>query len=126
MTALGSCRTFVVAKFDCGGGDTKVTTINIRSVNLHTPESLRPATDGDGGYRDATNTTTTTGHTTIKDPVYVQVFEVSAPGYMNYEAFRVVVSQPTSKTPGWTLSPLAEDAGSVVGDVLSHLMNAYT
>ena len=83
MTALGSCRTFVVAKFDCGGGDMKVTTINIRSVKLHTRETIRPTTYGDDGERADAATTTTTGDTTIVDPVYVQVFEVSAPGYMN-------------------------------------------
>ena len=35
-TTLGRCRNFVVVKFDIGGGDTKVATIDIRSVNIHT------------------------------------------------------------------------------------------
>ena len=35
-TALGMRSTFVVIRFDLGGGDTKVATINIRSVKLHT------------------------------------------------------------------------------------------
>ena len=35
--ASGRRRTFVVGKFDLGGGAMKVTTINIRSVELHTP-----------------------------------------------------------------------------------------
>ena len=48
-TALGRHRNFVVAKFDLCGGDTKVATINIRSVKLDTLEPLRPDTDGDGG-----------------------------------------------------------------------------
>ena len=39
----------------------KVTTINIRSVKLHTPEPPRPSTGGDGGERAAAATTTTTG-----------------------------------------------------------------
>ena len=125
-TELGWRRTFVVAKFDLGGGDTKVTTINIRSVKLHTPESLRPATDGDGGYRDATNTTTTTGDTTIKDPVYVQVFEAPEPDPLNDEAFRVVVAQPMVETPGRPLYTLTKAGGLVVGAVISHLMYAYT
>ena len=50
-------------------------TIKIRSVKLHTPEPLRPDTDGDGGDRTTDVTTTTTGYTTITDPVSVQVFE---------------------------------------------------
>ena len=49
VTAFGRRRTFIVAKCYHGRGDMKVTTINIRSVKLHTPEPLCPATDGDGG-----------------------------------------------------------------------------
>ena len=49
LTTSGRHRTFVVAKFDLGGGDMKVATINIRSVKLHTPEPLCPDTDGYGG-----------------------------------------------------------------------------
>ena len=93
-TALGRRRTFVVAKFDLGGGDTKVVTINIRSFKLKTPEPLYPANDGDVEERDAAATTTTNGDTTIKDPVSVQVFEAPAPYHLNDEAFRVVVAQP--------------------------------
>ena len=73
-TALGRRRTFVVAKFDLGGGDTKVATINIRSVKLHTPEPLRPDTDGDGGDRAAAANMTTNGYTHITDQVSVQFF----------------------------------------------------
>ena len=73
-TALGRRRTFVVAKFDLGGGYMKVATINIRSVNIHTPEPLCPDNDGDGGYRAVSETTTATGDTTIIDPVSVRVF----------------------------------------------------
>ena len=48
-TDLGRISNFVVAKFDLGGGDTKVATINIRSVKIHTTGPLCTATDGDGG-----------------------------------------------------------------------------
>ena len=65
-TTLGRCRNFVVAKFYLGGGDMKVATINISSVNLHAQESLRPVTDGDGWDRAADSTTNTTGDTNIK------------------------------------------------------------
>ena len=36
-TALGRRRAFFVARFDLGGGDTNLATINIRSVKLQTP-----------------------------------------------------------------------------------------
>ena len=36
-TALGRQRTFVVARFNLGGGDMKMTTINIQNVKFHTP-----------------------------------------------------------------------------------------
>ena len=91
-TALGRRRTFVVARFNLGGGDMKVATINIRSVKLHTPEPLPPATNSDGGERAAAATTTTTGDTTITDPVSVQVFEAPSPDPLIDEAFRVVVA----------------------------------
>ena len=73
VTALGRRRTFAVAKFDFGGGDMNVATINISSVNLHNPEPLRTATCGGGKEGYAAATTTTTGDTTIADPVSVQV-----------------------------------------------------
>ena len=57
---MGRRRTFVVATFDFGGGYIKVTTININSVNLHTPEPFLPATDDYGGERDYDDTATTT------------------------------------------------------------------
>ena len=57
----------------------KVTTTNIRSVNIHTPEPPRPSTGGDGGERAAATTMTTTEDTTVTDPVSVQVFEAPAP-----------------------------------------------
>ena len=105
-TALGRCRTFVVAKFDLGGGDMKLATIKIRILKIHTPETLCPATDGDCGERAAASTTTTTGDTTIADPVSIQVFEAPAPDPLNDEAFRVVVGQPMAKMTGRMLSPL--------------------
>ena len=48
-TSSGRHRTFVFAKFDLGGGDMKVATINISSFNLHVIELLRPGTDSYGG-----------------------------------------------------------------------------
>ena len=48
-TALDRRRNVVVAKFELGGGDMKVATINIKSVKLHNPEPICTATDGDGG-----------------------------------------------------------------------------
>ena len=84
-TALGRRRTFVVAKFDLGGGYMKVATINIRSVNIHTPEPLCPATYGGCGGRAAASTTTTTGDTTITDPVSIWVFGAPAPDPFNDE-----------------------------------------
>ena len=70
-TTSGRCRNFVVAKFDLGGGDMKVAPINIRSVKLHTPEPIHNNTDSYGWERDAAATTTTTGDTTITDPVSI-------------------------------------------------------
>ena len=78
-TVLGRRRNFVVAKFDFGGGDIKMTTININSVKLHTHEPLCPYTDG--GARADAFTTTATGDTTITDSVSVQVFGVPAPTF---------------------------------------------
>ena len=69
LTALGRRRNFFISKSDFGGLDMKVATINIRSVKLHTPGPLCPDTDGDGGERAASATTTTTGDTTITDPI---------------------------------------------------------
>ena len=91
-TALGRHRTFIFEKFDLGGGDMEVATINIRSVNIHTPEPIFPATGGDGGYRAAADTTTTTGDTIVTDSVSVQIFEAPVPDHLNDEAFRVVVA----------------------------------
>ena len=126
VTTLGKRRTFVVDKFDLGEGDMKLTTITIRSFNIHTPEPLCPATCGDCGGRAAAATTTTTGDTTITDPVLIRFSKVPATDLLNDEAFRVVVSQPLAETHGWTLSLLTEAGGSVVGGVLSHDMDAYT
>ena len=50
----------------------KVATINIRSVNIYTPEPLCNATYGDGVERSAAVTMNTTGDTTITDPVSVK------------------------------------------------------
>ena len=77
-TKLDRHRNFVVAKSDLGGGNMKLTTINIRSFKLHTPENLHSANGGDGGDRDAATTTTTTGNTTITDPVSIRVLETPA------------------------------------------------
>ena len=125
-TALGRRRTFVVARFDLGGGALKVAPINIRSVKLHTPEPPRPSTGGDGGQRSAAATKATTGDTTITDTVSIQVFEAPAPDLLNDEAFRVVVAQPMAEIPGRSLSPLTEVGGSVVRWILSHVMDAST
>ena len=110
-TALGRRRTFGVARFNLGGGDMKVATINIRSVKLHTLEPLCLSTGGDGGDRDDTSTTTTTGDTTVTYPVSVKVFEAPAPEPLNDEEFRVVVAHPMAKTPGRALSLLEEAGG---------------
>ena len=125
-TALVGRSTFVVAKFDLGGGDMKLTTINVGSVKLHTLEPLRPATDGDGGERADADTTTTTGETTITYPVSVQVFEPPAPDPLNDEAFRVVVAHTMAETPVRPLYPLTEAGGSVIGGILSHVIDAST
>ena len=66
-TALGRRRTFVVAKFDLGGGYMKAAIINISSFKLQTMEPIRLANDGDSGGRAAATTTTTTADTTITD-----------------------------------------------------------
>ena len=46
-TTLGRRKTFVAKKFDLGGGEMKVATINIRNVKIHTPEPLSTAINGD-------------------------------------------------------------------------------
>ena len=94
MNTSGRRRTFVVAKFYPGGGDMKVTTINIRSVNLHAPEPFRLDTDGGVRYRNVSSTTTTTGDTTITDPVSIRFFKTPAPDPFSYEALIVVVAHP--------------------------------
>ena len=104
-TALRRRRTFVVEKFDLGGGDMKVATINIRSFNIHTTETPCPDTGGDSGERADDKTTNTTGDTTITYTVYVQVFKAPAPEPLNDEAFKLVVAQPIDETPGRPLSP---------------------
>ena len=46
--------------------------------------------------------------------------------HLNDEAFIVVVSQPAAKTTGQALSLFLEAVGSVVGGILSHVMDAST
>ena len=104
----------------------KVTTINIRIVNLHTTEPLRPYNYGDGGQKADSVTTTSTGDTTIIDQVSIRVFEAPSPNPLNDEAFRVVVAQPMDEMPGHPLSTLTEAGGSVVGDILAHVVDAST
>ena len=104
----------------------KLATINIRSINIHTPEPPLTSTGGDGGERADAATTTTTRDTTVAYPVSIQVFEAPAPDPLNDEAFRVVVSQPISKTPACPLSPLTEAGGLVVGVILAHVMDEST
>ena len=125
-TVLGRRRTFVVVIFDLGGGAMKLATINIRSVELHTPEPPRPSTGGGFGERAAATTTTTTGDTTVTNPVSVQVFEAPAPEPLNDEAFIAVVAQPMPKKSGHPLSSLIEAGGLVVVGVLDHVMDAST
>ena len=110
-TALGRRSTFAVARLDLGGGDMKVATINIRSVNIDTPEPLSTYTGGDGGDRAADSTTTTTGDTNVIDLVSVKIFEAPAPDPLNDEAFRVVVAHTMAKKPDRTLYPLTEAGG---------------
>ena len=69
-------------------------------------------------------TTTTTGYTTVTDPVSVQVFKAPAPDPLNDESFRVLVAQPMAETPGRPLSPLIDSVGSMVGGVLAHVVDA--
>ena len=104
----------------------RVATINIRSVELHTPEPPSPSTGGDGGQRAADATTATTGDTTVTDPVSVHVFEAPPPDPLNDESFRVVVVHPITETPSRPLSPLTEAGGLVVGGILAHIMDAST
>ena len=78
------------------------------------------------GERAATATTTTTGDTTVKYTVSVQFFEAPATDSLTDEAFRVVVAQQNSETPGRPLSLLTGAGGSVVGGVLAHVMDAST
>ena len=110
-TKLDWRRNFFIAKFDLGGGNMKVYTINIRSVKLHTMEPIFTATEGDGGERADYATKTTTGYKNITDSVSIRVFEAPALDPLNYEALRVVVSQPMNEMPGWSLSILVEAGG---------------
>ena len=71
-------------------------------------------------------TKTTTGDTTVTDPVSVQFIEAPAPDPLNGETFIVVVAYPMAETPGRPLYPLTETSGSVVGGVLSHVMYTST
>ena len=82
-TVLDRRRTFVVVRFNLGGGNMKVATINIKSVKLHTPEPNRTDTGGDGEERADDATTTTNGYKTVTCPVSVQVFEAPAPDPFN-------------------------------------------
>ena len=125
-TTSGRRRSFVLAKFDLGGGETKVATTGIRSVKLHNPEPLRPAADNDGGERADAYTNDTTGDTTITYLVSIRVFKAPAPDPLNDEAFRVVVTQPMTETPVQTLSTLTEAGGSVMGAAIAHVMDAST
>ena len=65
----------------------KLSTINIRSVKLHHPESILPATDSDGGERASASNMTTNGDTTITDPVLILFFEAPAPEPLNGPCF---------------------------------------
>ena len=125
-TTLGRHRTFIVENNCLGGGDVKVSTINIGSVKFYTPEPLCPDTDGDGEDRAAATTMTTTGDTNIIDPVSIRVFEATVPDPLNDEALRVVVAQSMEKTPGRTLYTMAETGGSMVGPVIAHVIDAST
>ena len=117
---------FFIAKFDLGGGDMKVATINIRSVKIHTPESLPPPTDGDVEERAAAETTTTTIDTNITNSVSILVVEAPGPYPLYNETFRVVVAHPVAETPVRILYPSTETNGTVVGAVIYHVMDAST
>ena len=82
---IGRRRDFVITQFDLGGRDMNVDTTRIRSVNLHNLEPLRPATDDDGCDNATAAITTTTGDTTITDPVSIRVFEAPSPYPFNYK-----------------------------------------
>ena len=69
---------------------------------------------------------TTTGDRNIADPASIRVFEAPAPDPLNDEEFKVVVAQPMAKTSGRPISPLTETGGSVVGEVIYHVMDAST
>ena len=86
----------------------KVKTINIRSVNIHTPETLLPDTYGDSWEKDAAANTATNGHKTITYSVLIRVFEAPAPYPFNHEEFRLVVAHSMAKTPNQKLSTLTE------------------
>ena len=70
----------------------------------------------------ASTTKTTTGDTTITDPVSVQVFGAPVPEHLDNEALRVVFAHTMAKNPGQSLYPLTEAVGLVVGSVLAHFM----
>ena len=98
-TKLSRRRTYLLSKFDLGGGEMNMVTINISSVKVHTKEPLRPATDFDGGKRASSDTTNTTVDTNITYPVSIRVFEAPALYPLNDKAFRLVVAQPMEKFP---------------------------
>ena len=84
----------------------RVAIIKIRSVKLHTPETLCPYTDGGSVYRADDDTTTTTGDKTIIYPVSIRFFDAPAPDPLNDEAFRAMAVHTMSETPGCLLSLL--------------------
>ena len=69
---------------------------------------------------------TTTGDTTVTDPVSVEVFEAPSLDPLNDEIFRLVVEQLMDETPGRPLSPLTDPGGLVVEAVSAHFMDAST
>ena len=104
----------------------KVDTINIRSVKIHNPEHILPSTDGYGGERAADATTTNTGYTNITYTVSIRVFEAPSPDLLNDEASRGVAEHPMDEMIGPPLYPLTEASGSVVGEIIYHVMDAFT
>ena len=69
---------------------------------------------------------TTTGDTTITDPVSIRVFGAPAPDTLNDKAFIVLVAQPMDETSGRMLYLFIEAGGFVVGSSISYMMDAST